>query len=89
MNSRGKLMRSRTNRLLGGVCAGLASYLELDVTLMRLIWVLLTLTAGGAGLVAYLAFWLVVPEEPGPASSRPAAASNSGVTPSAWEETDT
>ncbi len=58
-----KLYRSRTDRKLCGVCAGLGQYLGMDPTIMRLIVVLLTLFVGG-GLIAYLVCALVIPEEP-------------------------
>lgn len=58
-----KLYRSRTDKKVCGVCAGLAKYLGMDVTIMRLIVVLLTLFVGG-GLIAYLVCALVIPEEP-------------------------
>ena len=58
-----KLYRSRTDKKLSGVCGGLAEYLNVDPTVIRLIWVLVTLCAG-AGLVAYIACALIVPEKP-------------------------
>ena len=58
-----KLYRSRTDKKLSGVCGGLAEYLNVDPTIIRLIWVLVTLCAG-AGLVAYIACALIVPEKP-------------------------
>ncbi|HSK28002.1 MAG TPA: PspC domain-containing protein [Jiangellales bacterium] len=58
-----RLTRSRTERMLGGVCGGLAQYLGVDPTLVRLGVVALTIVSGGAGLVAYVAAWIVVPEE--------------------------
>ncbi|MBW7846537.1 MAG: PspC domain-containing protein [Bacteroidales bacterium] len=58
-----KLYRSRFNRILGGVCYGLADYLNLDPTIVRVGWVLFTLL-GGAGLLAYLVCWIIVPESP-------------------------
>ena len=58
-----KLYRSRTDKKVCGVCAGLAKYMGLDVSVMRLITVLLILFAGG-GLLAYLICALVIPEEP-------------------------
>ena len=58
-----KLYRSRTDKKVCGVCAGLAKYMNVDVTIMRLITVLLTLFVGG-GLIAYLVCALVIPEEP-------------------------
>ena len=58
-----KLYRSRTDKKICGVCAGLAKYLNMDVTIMRLLVVLLTLFVGG-GLIAYIICALVMPEEP-------------------------
>lgn len=57
-----KLYRSRENRVLGGVAAGLAEYLNVDITLVRLGFLLLGL-ADGAGLLLYIAMWIVVPEQ--------------------------
>ena len=48
-----KLYRSKTNRVLAGVCGGLAEYFNLDVTLIRVLFVLLAVL-GGAGLVLYV-----------------------------------
>jgi phage shock protein C len=62
-----KLYRSRTDRKLAGVCGGLAQYFNLDATLIRVLFVVLAVL-GGAGLVIYLAMWIIVPNEPhGPA----------------------
>ncbi|HEY4692816.1 MAG TPA: PspC domain-containing protein [Bellilinea sp.] len=58
-----RLFRSRTDTMLGGVCAGLAKYFTLDPTVVRLIFVLLFIMAG-QGLLLYLILWLVVPLEP-------------------------
>ena len=58
-----KLYRSRTDKKLAGVCAGLAKYLNMDVTVVRLLTVLATLFIGG-GLIAYIVCALVIPEEP-------------------------
>jgi phage shock protein C len=57
------LYRSRTERMIAGVCGGLAEYFDIDPTLVRLIAVALTL-AGGSGILAYFIFWLVVPQKP-------------------------
>lgn len=59
-----KLQRPREGRKIAGVCAGFAEYLDLDVTLVRLIWLIGTLFSGGLGLVAYFIAWIVVPESP-------------------------
>jgi phage shock protein C len=58
-----KLYRSRTDRVLGGVCGGLAQYFNTDPTLIRVAFVLLTVL-GGAGPVLYLGMWIIVPKEP-------------------------
>jgi phage shock protein C len=60
-----KLIRSRTDRKIAGFCAGLGYYLDLDVTLVRLVWALVTLMAGVfPGVVVYVLAWIIVPEEP-------------------------
>ncbi len=58
-----RLYRSRTDRMIGGVCGGLGKYLNIDPTIVRLIFVL-ALLLGGHGLLVYLVLLLVVPEEP-------------------------
>jgi len=58
-----KLYRSRTDKKVCGVCGGLAKYLNMDATIVRLIVVLLTL-AGCSGLLIYIICALVIPEEP-------------------------
>lgn len=63
MNTTRKLYRSKTNRQLAGVCGGLAEYFNLDVTLIRVLFVLLAVL-GGSGLVIYIAMWIIVPKEP-------------------------
>lgn len=58
-----KLYRSRSDRMLGGVCGGLAAYLNMDVTVVRLIAVA-TILLPGPSIIAYLLAWIIVPEEP-------------------------
>lgn len=59
-----KLYRSR-DRILGGVLAGLAEYINVDKTLVRLVYVLISLfSAGFPGLLAYIIAWIVIPEKP-------------------------
>lgn len=58
-----RLYRSRKNQQLAGVCAGVADYLGLDPTIVRLLWVILAI-AGGPGVLLYLIMWAIVPEEP-------------------------
>ena len=57
-----KLYRSESDKKLAGVCGGLADYLGVDVTIIRLIWALVTVF-GGTGLVAYLIAALIIPTE--------------------------
>lgn len=57
-----KLYRSQTDRMLGGVCGGLAKYLRIDLTIVRLFFVVLTLL-GGFGPLIYFIMWIVVPLE--------------------------
>jgi len=57
------LTRSRYGRIIAGVCAGLADYFGVDVTLIRLIVAVLTVFTGGVGVLAYLVAWAVIPEE--------------------------
>lgn len=60
-----RLMRSRSDRKVGGVCAGLAQYLDLDTSLVRILWFFITLACGIVpGLVAYVLAWVIIPEEP-------------------------
>jgi phage shock protein C len=58
-----RLFRSRTDVMLGGVCGGLAKYLSVDPTVVRLVFVLL-LFIGGGGFWIYLVLWLITPVEP-------------------------
>jgi len=58
-----KLQRSRYDKKIGGVCSGVAHYLDLDTNLVRLVW-LLTFLLAGTGFVAYVICWIVIPLEP-------------------------
>ena len=57
------LVRRRDGRMLAGVCAGLADYLGLDVTVVRVIWAVVAVITGGAGVLAYLVAWIIIPDE--------------------------
>jgi phage shock protein C len=59
-----KLYRSRNDKMLAGICAGLARYFELDPTLVRLGMVVAALISMGGGVLFYLIAWLIVPQEP-------------------------
>ena len=56
-----RLYRSKKSRVIAGVCGGLAEYLDTDPTIVRLIWVVGSLM-WGAGILAYLLAWLIIPE---------------------------
>ena len=65
MDNPKKLPRPRQDRKMAGVCAGLANYLGLDPTVVRVIYAILTLcTAIVTGLIVYLILMLVIPEDP-------------------------
>lgn len=58
-----RLYRSEEDRILGGVCAGLGKYFGVDPVLIRILWVVFSLVYG-AGVLAYLIFWIIMPVEP-------------------------
>ena len=61
MEEKKRLTRSN-NKMIGGVCAGLAEYLDIDPTIVRIVWVLMVFFAGFGGLL-YVILWLVMPEQ--------------------------
>ena len=58
-----KIYRSKTDRKIAGVCGGIAEYLDIDPTLVRLLWVLLVMFAG-TGILGYIICAIVIPEAP-------------------------
>ena len=66
------LYRSRTDRMLFGVAGGMAEWLEVDPSVVRLVWALLVI-AGGVGILLYIVAAFVVPEAPAGAESAPNA----------------
>jgi phage shock protein C len=62
-NGRKVLVRTRDGRIIAGVCSGLAEYFGIDVTVIRVVVAVLTVFTGGFGALAYLAAWVVIPEE--------------------------
>lgn len=58
------LRRSRTDRVLGGVCGGLARYLGIDPVAARVLYVVGTFLTGGGLILGYAILWIVIPEEP-------------------------
>ena len=90
---RDRLYRSREDRMLFGVAGGMARFLDLDPSIVRIVWALLAI-AGGAGILLYIVAAIVIPEAPagwapstasggqaaaGPAASGAASAAASGV----------
>jgi len=57
-----KLFRSK-NRMIAGVCAGLGEYMGVDPTIVRLIWVVFSFFSLGAGILAYVIAWVIIPEK--------------------------
>ncbi len=58
-----RLYRSGKDRILGGVCGGIAEYLGVDPVIIRLLWIVGTL-AWGAGIILYIIFWIIIPRNP-------------------------
>lgn len=64
-----RLMRSSTDKDIGGVCAGFAEYFGVDPTLIRIVWVLISIFfAIVPGIIGYLAAWYIIPLAPLPAA---------------------
>jgi phage shock protein C len=63
VNGSKTLVRTRDGRIVAGVCSGLAEYFGIDANLIRVIVAVLTVFTVGAGALAYLAAWVVIPEE--------------------------
>jgi phage shock protein C len=57
------LVRSRKGRMVAGICAGIADYSGLDVTLVRVMVAVVSVITGGTGVLAYLAAWMIIPGE--------------------------
>jgi len=58
-----RLYRSKNDRILGGVCAGLGEHLDVDPTVIRLIWAVVTLLSFGTGIIIYILAWIIIPED--------------------------
>src|SRR5712691_5916843 len=88
VSARSRLMRPLRGRQVAGVCQAFAEYFDLDVSLIRVVWVLVAIFSGGAGVLAYLIAWFVFPSEaevqvvaaqsPAPQSSAPQTSSSAG-----------
>ena len=61
MDERKRLYKSRNNKMICGVCAGIADYFNLDPSIVRVLWAVLALAAG-TGVLAYIACAIILPE---------------------------
>jgi phage shock protein PspC (stress-responsive transcriptional regulator) len=66
VTTRKRLVRPQADRKIAGVCAGLAKYFAVDVTMVRLVWVVLSIYPGAIilGVIAYAIAWFIIPTEP-------------------------
>ena len=64
--TRRRLMRSAVDSKLGGVCGGIAEYFDVDPTIVRVIWVALSVVPGGllGGVLVYILAWMIIPKAP-------------------------
>ena len=58
-----KLYRSKKERMIGGVCGGIGEFLEIDPTVVRVIWAFATILSVGIGIIAYILAWIIIPEK--------------------------
>ncbi|NLJ99045.1 MAG: PspC domain-containing protein [Tissierellia bacterium] len=61
----GKLKRSRTNRMIAGVCGGVGEYFNIDPVIVRIVWAMLFFVPGGPGFLFYLLCAIIIPEDDG------------------------
>lgn len=88
-----RLYRSRREEMISGVAGGVAEYLDLDPSIVRVVWAVLALITGGVFFIVYIVMWIVVPQAPEGAQASGAdgadqggAARSSGwVAPSGWD----
>jgi phage shock protein C len=62
--ARKRLVRPRLGRKIAGVCTGFAEYFDVDVTLVRVVWLVSVFLGAGLGLIGYFAAWIIMPDEP-------------------------
>lgn len=58
-----KIYRSKTDRRISGVCGGLGEYFNIDPNIIRLFWLLLSISTGGGGIIAYIVCSIIIPED--------------------------
>ncbi len=76
-----RLYRSQTERMISGVCGGLGHYFDIDPTLVRIIFAVLTLVSGGILLIGYVIAWIVIPESAPEEEPIAAAGTGEAVSP--------
>jgi phage shock protein C len=59
-----KLYRSKSQKMLGGVCGGIAEYFEMDVSIIRILWAIITIASAGFGILVYILMVIIFPEAP-------------------------
>ena len=64
MTIKKRLYRSTDDRMISGVCGGVAEYFDVDPTIVRVLWVFLTLAGMGLGIILYIIMAVIVPENP-------------------------
>jgi len=64
MNFKRKLYRSRNQKMVSGVCGGIAEYFQMDVSIIRILWAVVTIASAGIGLLVYLLIVIIFPESP-------------------------
>jgi len=57
-----RLYRSKTNKIIAGICGGIGEYLNIDPTIVRVLWILFSLM-GGSGIIAYILCLFVIPQD--------------------------
>jgi phage shock protein PspC (stress-responsive transcriptional regulator) len=83
-----RLYRSRTDSVIGGVAGGVAEYLDVDPSIVRIVWAVLAIVTGGIFFVLYIVMWIVVPQgaqPPGMPRYQPGPGAVPGWTPPAGE----
>ena len=58
-----RLVRSKDEKVLAGVCAGIANYFNLDPVVVRVFWIFLLIPGGFPGIIPYIFCWIIIPQE--------------------------
>ena len=79
--ARRQLIRPRAGRKVAGVAAAFAAYFQIDVTLVRVLWLLAEVFTIPLAIVAYIVAWIVIPEEPKPITKAPTPSAGAAIDP--------